>query len=237
MNKTLVALIDKTFYPKTEDRWDDKIFRNEILNVIKPSSIVLDIGAGRGRILEMDFKGLCTKIYGVDPDEGVLQNPLIHEGYLGLADSMPYFEDNYFDLVFCDNVLEHVENPVPFYNEVYRVLKTGGVFLSKTPNKYHYMPIIARSTPTSFHKFYNKLRGRDYHDTFPTFYRANCYKDYKKFSKTSKFNISFVKFFSGRPEYLRLFFLTYIVGVIYERTVNSFNINFFKTIIITKMVK
>ncbi|MBG6131697.1 ubiquinone/menaquinone biosynthesis C-methylase UbiE [Aquimarina sp. EL_43] len=237
MNKKLVKFLDSTFYAKTEDRWDDKIFRKEILDAIKPSYIVLDVGAGRGRILEMNFKGLCEKIYGIDPDEGIFENPIIDKGYLGLADSMPFFEDNYFDLIFCDNVLEHVENPTPFYNEIYRVLKDKGVFLSKTPNKYHYMPTIARCTPTSFHKFYNKMRGRAYDDTFPTFYRANTKKAYKKFAKASKLKLTSTKCFSGRPEYLRIFFITYIFGIIYERTVNFLKLNSLKAIVISKMEK
>ncbi|MEM9944207.1 MAG: hypothetical protein AAF939_21810, partial [Planctomycetota bacterium] len=121
--------------------------------------------------------------------------------------------------------------------EIKRVLKDGGVFLAKTPNKYHYMPIIARCTPTGFHKFYNKLRGRDYEDTFPTFYRANTRRQYKKLVKENEMELVSTKFFAGRPEYLRIFFPTYIVGILYERTVNLLNLNFFKTIIISKMKK
>ncbi|MEM7784761.1 MAG: class I SAM-dependent methyltransferase [Planctomycetota bacterium] len=237
MNKAIVKKLDHLFYAHTKDRWDDKIFRQEILSEIKPDHVVLDVGAGRGRILEMGFKGHCKKIYGVDPDEGIHENPLIDEGHLGLGDSMPFFQDNYFDLIFCDNVLEHVENPTLFYKEIKRVLKDGGVFLAKTPNKYHYMPIIARCTPTGFHKFYNKLRGRDYEDTFPTFYRANTRRQYKKLAKENEMELVSTKFFAGRPEYLRIFFPTYIVGILYERTVNLLNLNFFKTIIISKMKK
>lgn len=237
MNKAIVKKMDKLFYPKTEDRWDDKIFREEILSELKSNHIVLDVGAGRGRISEMNFKGLCKKIYGVDPDKGIHENPLIDEGFLGLGGSMPFFKDNYFDLIFCDNVLEHVENPTLFYKEISRVLKEGGVFISKTPNKYHYMPIIARLTPISFHKFYNKLRGREYEDTFPTFYKANSKRAYKKFARESNLQFISAKFFSGRPEYLRVFFISYIFGIIYERVVNFFKIDFFKTIIISKMRK
>ncbi len=237
MNKKIVEYLDKTFYSRTEDRWDDKIFRNEILSVIKPDHVVLDIGAGRGRISEMNFKGLCKKIYGVDPDEAVYENPIIDEAQQGLGDSMPFFENDYFDLIFCDNVLEHVENPTLFYREVSRVLKKGGILLSKTPNKHHYMPIIAGCTPTSFHKFYNKLRGREYEDTFPTFYRANSKKAYKKFTRISDLELISTNFHSGRPEYLRIFFITYIFGIIYERIVNFFGIDYIKTIVITKMQK
>ena len=170
MNRGLVHLLDKIFYPNSKDNWDDKIFRKEILLEIKTNYNILEIGAGSGRILEMNFKGKCKKVFGVDIDKRVLENDLIDEAYLGLADSMPYFEDNFFDLIYCNNVLEHVELPHLFYKEISRVLKSGGIFMAKTPNKYHYVPIIASITPIGFHKFYNKLRGREYDDTFPTFY-------------------------------------------------------------------
>jgi SAM-dependent methyltransferase len=237
MNRGLVHLLDKIFYPNSKDNWDDKIFRKEILLEIKTNYNILEIGAGSGRILEMNFKGKCKKVFGVDIDKRVLENDLIDEAYLGLADSMPYFEDNFFDLIYCNNVLEHVELPHLFYKEISRVLKSGGIFMAKTPNKYHYVPIIASITPIGFHKFYNKLRGREYDDTFPTFYRANSKIKYKEFAENNEMKLVSIKFFAGQPMYLRIFFLTYIVGIFYERLVNFFNWDCLKTIVISKMKK
>ena len=85
-------------------------------------------------------------------------------------ESLPY-EDN-FDLVFSDNVMEHIENPDQIFSEVHRVLKPGGIFIFKTPNKFHYMPIIAMITPHSFLRWINAKRGRDETDTFPTRYNV-----------------------------------------------------------------
>jgi SAM-dependent methyltransferase len=42
--------------------------------------------------------------------------------------------DNSFDYVIAIEVLEHVEQDARFVEEVYRVLKPGGVFLMSTPN-------------------------------------------------------------------------------------------------------
>ncbi|MEM9077500.1 MAG: class I SAM-dependent methyltransferase [Bacteroidota bacterium] len=237
MNKKIVAFLDKTFYPEMESGWDDKIFRQEILNFIGPDKVILDIGAGRGRILEMNFKDLGKKVYGVDPTNEIFENPLIDKAYVGVGDSMPFFENDYFDVVFCDNVLEHVENPEAFYKEVSRVLKKNGIFLAKTPNKYHYMPLIASFTPTSFHRFYNKLRGRDFSDTFPTFYRANSRKAYEKHAAASGLELLPLKYCSGRPEYLRIFFLTYLLGILYEKTINLLRLDSLKVVIISKMSK
>ena len=44
------------------------------------------------------------------------------------------FEDNSFDFVFHQDVIEHNERPYNFLNEQYRVLKKGGTLLCGTPN-------------------------------------------------------------------------------------------------------
>lgn len=43
------------------------------------------------------------------------------------------FEANYFDWVFCNHVLEHVELPQLALQELYRVLKPGGRLVCQTP--------------------------------------------------------------------------------------------------------
>ena len=98
-------------------------------------------------------------------------NPFLDEGRVSDASEIPY-DSHQFDIVFSDNVLEHLEQPLDVFSEVARVLKPGGIFLFKTPNKWHYMPTIARLTPHRFHQFVNKIRGRAEADTFPTRYRA-----------------------------------------------------------------
>jgi ubiquinone/menaquinone biosynthesis C-methylase UbiE len=176
---------------------------------------------------------MAKKVIGVDPDPRVMENPLIDQGYEGLADHMPFFEDNTFDMVFCDNVLEHVEHPENFYKEISRVLKPGGLFISKTPNKYYYVALIAAVTPESFHKYVNKKRGRNESDTFPTFYRANTPKDQLKWAAQVGMSRVETKAYEGRPEYLRIFFLTYVAGLIFERVVNALNLNGLKAIIVS----
>ena len=47
--------------------------------------------------------------------------------------SLP-FEENIFDLVIHQDVIEHVLNPYQFINEQQRVLKSGGFLLFGTPN-------------------------------------------------------------------------------------------------------
>jgi len=212
--------LDNRFYGKYQDNWDDYIFREKILEYIEPHHTVLDLGAGAGIIRAMDFKGHADKLCGVDLDPRVLDNPFLDQKKISNANEIPY-PDEHFDLVFSDNVLEHLDEPLLVFKEVYRVLKPDGLFLFKTPNRYHYVPLVASLTPHKFHQFINKLRGRKSEDTFPTFYKANSIGQIKKIIKLSPFQVEFLKTFEGRPEYLRGFWLSYILGIIYERLVNS----------------
>lgn len=217
---SFVAHLDQSFYPNYQRNWDDKLFREKILRVVDPTTHLLDIGAGAGIVAEMNFKGLVGKAVGIDPDPRVKTNPFLDEGHIGFGDKLP-FPDQSFDVVICDNVLEHLDQPLIVFKEVLRVLKPGGKFLFKTPNKFHYMPFISTVTPVWFHKFYNRKRGRHETDTFPTRYRANSRQAVTKYAQQAGFVSCEVSLIEGRPEYMRLFVLTYVFGWLYERLVNS----------------
>ncbi|MEZ5849063.1 MAG: class I SAM-dependent methyltransferase [Hyphomicrobiaceae bacterium] len=212
--------IDKTFYPRHRDNWDDWLFRERILRHIRPGCTVLDLGAGAGIVEQMDFRGFGARICGVDLDPRVVDNPMLDEGRIADAGRIPY-EDALFDVVFCDNVLEHLDEPLTVFREVCRILKPGGVFLFKTPNKWHYMPTIARATPHGFHQFVNRLRGRASVDTFPTRYRANTKGDVTRLAREAGLAVAEIERIEGRPEYLRMAAPLYLAGLAYERTVNA----------------
>ncbi len=238
MNTAIVNFLDKTFYPQYPHKnWDDRLLREEILNYVDDKTTLLDLGAGSGRLEWMNFKGVAGEVYGLDPEESVNDNPYLDKAFVGLGDHMPMFDDSSFDVVISDNVLEHIDNEDKFFNEVNRVLKPGGLYITKTPNKYHYTSIIANSTPTWFHKFYNKLRGRDEDDTFPTLYKANTSGKQRKIAERTGFSVNKVVRIEGRPEYLRLLFLVYPFGIFYERIVNLFNIKALKNVLITVFKK
>lgn len=219
-NSRFVKWLDARWYPEYADNWDDELFRARILERLRPGSAVLDLGAGAGIVRQMDFRGLGARISGVDPDPRVTTNPMLDVAKVGMAEQIP-FEDRSFDLVFADNVLEHLPDPLAVFREVRRVLKPGGEFLFKTPNRWHYMPLVSQLTPHAFHRYYNKLRGREVTDTFPTHYRANCRRDIRRLAGVAGLLVDSIELIEGRPEYLRISAATYLAGCLYERTVNS----------------
>jgi SAM-dependent methyltransferase len=210
----LTQWLDETFYPNDRGNWDDWHFRDRVIAHITPGRVVLDLGAGAGIVEQMDFRGL------VDLDPRVVDNPMLDEGRVANATGIPY-GDAMFDVVFSDNVLEHLVDPLTVFREVARVLKPGGLFLFKTPNKWHYVPTIARWTPHSFHQFVNRRRGRAAEDTFPTLYRANTKADVARLADAAGLAVEAIERIEGRPEYLRTTAATYAVGLAYERLVNA----------------
>lgn len=216
------AWMDRTFYPAYRDNWDNDRFRQTILDLLEPDFKCLDYGAGRGHLRQMDFKDKVAFVAGVDPDSAVFANPYLHEAkLLPLPSGRIPYDDDSFDMVYCANVMEHVDRPETTFKEVARVLKPGGMFVAKTPNKNHYMPLIARLTPVSFHKFYNRLRGRQAHDTFKTQYKCNSPSQVTTYQRQTGLELRQIEMWEGRPEYLRLFWALYLFGLAYERLVNS----------------
>ena len=217
--------MDIKWYPNFSRNWDDNLFRDRVLKRITKSSRVLDFGAGRGKLEQMNFKSLAGFIAGIDVEKDVLENPHLDEAkLLDLSTNRIPYDDESFDLVFADNVMEHVPNPAIVLREIYRVLKPGGIFLAKTPNKWHYVPMLARMTPLSFHRYYNKLRSRAESDTFPTVYKCNTRSSVRHFAQMADLKIISIETIEGRPEYLRISPVTYFLGMIFERLVNRFQV-------------
>jgi ubiquinone/menaquinone biosynthesis C-methylase UbiE len=219
-NQKLVSWMDKTFYPSFAGRWDDDILRRDILAVLKPHHHVIDVGAGAGIVQQMHFRGLAAKVCGVDLNQRVLENPHLDEAHVASAESIPY-SDGSFDLAFADNVLEHLQNPIQVFREVARVLRPGGHFLVKTPNRWHYMPIIASLTPDWFHHWFHTFAGNNHADIFPTTYRANSVSRLHELAEGAGLEVMRCVTYEGRPEYLRMAAPAYAVGWAYERIVNS----------------
>jgi len=216
----LIQALDRRFYPDHQKNWDDQLFRELILQVIGPDTHLLDLGAGAGIIQAMNFRGFARRVCGVDLDPRVANNPFLDEGRVSDAGEIPY-PDASFDVVIADNVMEQLDRPELVFREIARVLRPGGKLLFKTPNRNHYMPLIARLTPHSFHQWVNRLRGRHETDTFPTRYLCNSPAQVRRITAMSGLHIDSLELIEGRPEYLRITAPTYLVGLAYERLVNA----------------
>lgn len=118
---------------------------------------ILDWGSGRGQTVgALREKGY--EAYGVEIDPLPYHNGLPYfkskyekpEEFLQLIDEtcLTSFPDNYFDIVFSEQVLEHVADLEKVSKEMSRITKKGGKHLHRFPAKWHlveqhlYMPAI-----------------------------------------------------------------------------------------------
>lgn len=103
----------------------------------KPNDIkiVMDLGCGEGKSKDY-FKRLNPHIKWIGVD--IAGSPEVEKRLNSGPDFHTYdgvhipFNENYFDLVYCRQVLEHVEKPYDLIKEVSRVIKPGGYFVGST---------------------------------------------------------------------------------------------------------
>lgn len=144
-----------------DERYDGTlVFYDWIREHTWPKSRVLNFGAGpETRSPKRVLKGTVAQIVGADIDPIVLENEELDQAFL-IKEGRIDIEDAYFDIAFSDFVLEHIEDPEVFLDEIHRLLKPGGRFFFRTPNIYHYVSVVSALTPHWFHKrVANPVRG------------------------------------------------------------------------------
>lgn len=156
---------------------------------LRPEFEVLDLGAGRAEWYEDDdnvcrksirlIKGKVRKVVAADLDPAVLENRAVDESVLLDDKKKLPFLDSQFDVVIADFVLEHIQDPIAFSDDVARILRPGGLFAARTPHKYCYVAVISRMIHNTKHaKFLKYIQpDRKEHDVFPTKYRMNTHRD------------------------------------------------------------
>jgi len=111
------------------------------LKIDPRTTTALEVGCGGGVLTEEVARmGFVTT--GIDPAEPSVRVAAAHARESGLdirygtgtGESLP-FEDRFFGVVFCCDVLEHVRDLPKVISEISRVLKPGGVFFYDTLNR------------------------------------------------------------------------------------------------------
>jgi SAM-dependent methyltransferase len=201
-------------------------FYTRVNSFITPSSVMLDVGCGRGvygedpvsvRRQSRIFKGRCQKVTGIDVDEAGAENPFLDEFRRIEGDRWPV-PDESVDVCIADNVLEHLENPQAFFSETARVLKTGGYLGIRTPNALNYIGLFSRMIPNRFHaSVLGKVQeARKEEDVFPTLYRCNTKKRIRDMLNNYGFD-NHVYEFESEPYYVSFSRPFYFLGVLHQR--------------------
>ena len=101
---------------------------------------ILDLGCGQGHITQrlrdaLPEAGLSGLDYSVSAIEYAVERFPGIDFIVGNAYEPPY-TDNYFDIVVCNNLWEHVPDPLLLLRRITRILKPGGFLIMSTPSRY-----------------------------------------------------------------------------------------------------
>ena len=96
---------------------------------------VLDIGCGIGTYVRR-FREFSDEVYGVDvePERVAEASRDLPNIQVAAGEALP-FEDDFFDLVFSNEVIEHVEDDRRTISEAVRVTRPGGTIVIFAPNR------------------------------------------------------------------------------------------------------
>lgn len=157
---------------------------------------VLDYGAGRNQyeqdfapesrsyllrdLRDLRFNG--AEVTAVDVDPAVMTHPTSTRQHVIIPGKKLPYADNEFQLIVSDYVFEHIEDASGVAAELQRLVCPGGWIAVRTPNRYGYLRVAASLVPNRLHDAV--LRYVQPHrkavDTFPTHYRLNSRKDFRR---------------------------------------------------------
>lgn len=112
----------------------------------KNKTKLLDLGCGQGYFTN-EYKKQFPKfdVFGLDYSISAIDyaNTNFKEIDFVVANAYyPPYPDEYFDVVVCNNLWEHVPDPLFLLNAISRILKLNGLLIISTPSRYRLINII-----------------------------------------------------------------------------------------------
>ncbi len=199
----------------------ERRFLEVIERLVCPGDRVVDAGCGSGRLFTYDLHGRAGLIVGLDLMSDVAQNPNVDAALRASLTALPFASET-FDFIICKHVLEHLEEPESAFRELARVLVPRGQLLVLTPNRFHYVPLLASLLPRHWHRLVASGRGLALTEVHPTVYRANTPRRLRRLARQAGLRVAVLRLFETPPVYLAFHPLAFALGVAYERLVNRF---------------
>jgi SAM-dependent methyltransferase len=164
----------KRFGYCTPDDWYEAM----LLGMVEADTAWLDVGSGRhilpfNRPVATLLAARCRRLVGIDPDETIEHNLLLHEWIrCRIEDFRP---DERFDLITLRMVAEHLADPIAAVAAFARLTAPGGAVVIYTVNRFSPLTLLASLLPTGLLRAARGLISEAPPRTglFPSFYRMN----------------------------------------------------------------
>lgn len=146
---------------------------SETLNILE---------AGCGRKWFINLRGVKYKLTGVDLDKNALDIRKNKQKDLDIAINADLqtasLEENSYDIIYNENVLEHVDGAEVVLRNFVRWLKPAGIMILLFPNRDSAFGFVVRIAPFWVHVFFkkyiernrNKNAGKPGYDPYPIFF-------------------------------------------------------------------
>jgi len=163
------------YFRKPEELFKDEDRLKKVLKILVKygGGVFLDIGCGNGGITVVLREAMKSEqAYGVEVSpEGVsLANQKGIKAYeTDVSTSKLPFKDEFFDVVFCGEVIEHLFDTDFLLKEVYRTLKQGGTLILTTPNLgawYNRISLLFGFQPSISVSLQNPELGKPFRNAF-----------------------------------------------------------------------
>jgi ubiquinone/menaquinone biosynthesis C-methylase UbiE len=199
-------------YAAMHPGWQPATARYEALirERLRPGMRVLDLGCGRGGVLEQLGETVSYPL-GLDADLRSLREHRLPDlpRAASSADALPLRAES-IDLVLSSWVLEHLPDPARTFGEAARVLRLGGAFIFLTPGALSPAALINRILHPLQTRLVPLVYGRQEADTFPVAYRANSRGRIERLAREAGLAVERVEmikdptYFAFRPALFRI---------------------------------
>jgi ubiquinone/menaquinone biosynthesis C-methylase UbiE len=171
--KVYKKIIDK-FYPEYKSYF--KVVESEIIKAVDSCDRFLDAGCGNG-YHTIKFGKNAKFLVGIDSDEQRIKEAKKKYKKKNIRFfcrdlKSTGFKDNYFDVILCQFVVEHLKDVEKALMELSRVLKKGGKLIIITSNTLNPQNLLNKILPSIIRSYLKKKFGIET-NPYPIFYRCN----------------------------------------------------------------
>lgn len=118
----------------------------EAVSGVRPTPRILDLGCGQGHITALINQQIpVAEVCGLDYSISAIRYANKKFPGIDFAVASAYqcpYREGYFDIVVCNNLWEHVPDPLLLLSKIARVMKPHGFLIISTPSRYRWGNLV-----------------------------------------------------------------------------------------------